>query len=435
MIVTILLGVVSLAVLVLAFVASKYWHWAQVTVLVLFYFACVGYGALAARSLDTRLEHQKRLYDAQKQLTQQAELYDGLLRGSTDPKIVNRLASSGTLAAEGGNSIDGATQLEHRLRMANRQRGRIWRNAQPAGTAGAGGYQVNVEFPVAAPTNGNDLDGAFPEQSEPQGPPPALGLEPDSIVYVFEQGPLEGSEQMAPRHYLGEFRVESVEGRQAVLDALDQLELDDHATERLINSRGPWIIYESMPADSRDLFAGLDEETLRKLLPASVIEEYVRDGTPATPDDPPARLQGVDADGNLVPPDAEDKAVAKQYRRRLRDYAMLLADLEANRAELIAREQAITSDIAKLEAALKGAEEIREYREEEITKWRHDLAAVERERKAIEAHASTLQSQVDKATRLLEATLRENAQLAQVRASKRGVLTPMGSGALDVDAL
>lgn len=435
MIVTILLGVVSLAVLVLAFVATKYWHWAHVTVLVLFYFASVGYAVLAARSLDTRLEHQERAHQAQVQLDEQAELMDGLRRGSSDPAIVRKLSNSDVLAADGGDSVTSTVQLEHELRMLNRMRGRVWKGAAPMSQVDPETMMVTVGFPVARPTTQAPGAGEI-EEAPAEGPAPPLGLEAGSIIYVFEHGPLEGSDQGPPNQYLGEFRVEAVDGRQATLAPLDQLELDDYATERLVNSRGPWTVYETMPADSRDLFAGLDEETLRNLLPESVVEEYLRDGTPATPDDPPERLESVDADGNPVPPDSADElGVAQRYRRRLRDYAFLLADLEADRAELIAREQAITSDLAKLDAALKGAEQIRDYRTEEIEKWRHDLAAVERERRAIESHASTLLQQIENAKRLLDATLRENAQLAQVRANNHGVLVPMGSGALDVDAL
>jgi hypothetical protein len=450
LIVQILLGIATLAVLVGAFFASKYWHWAHVLVLVAFYFVAVGYGILAARSLDTRLQYQKQLFDAQESFQQQVVLNDALRRGTQDPSLVNQLAARDILAAQDAELFPGVVQQEHELRMQNRSRGRVWRNAIPLGapdpTTGIIEVGFNEKRPVAAASDDDAIDGEeapVAEEgeaaAEPASPPTPLELEPDSIVYVFEQGPLEGVEGRAPNQYIGEFRVDSVAGRVAKLEPLDQLGLDPYATDRLIASakrQGPWIVYRSMPADDRDLFADLDEETLRKLLPEQVVEEYLRDNTEAQPDDPEDRLVSVDADGNLVPPDeAEERGVSKVYRRRMRDYALLLNSQEAQRAELESRRLALESDIARLAASLKGAQDLQAYREQELAKWRADLAAVQRENRAIGKHKAALVAQVENARKLLDQTLQQNAQLAEARLSQRGELVPLGPGALDVDAL
>lgn len=435
LIVTILLGVVTLAVLVLAFLASKVWHWAHVLVLVAFYFACVGYAALAARSLNMRLPNQKKLAQAEERLEQQLKLSDALERGTNDGAVINQLASRDTLAAQDANELPGTTELGHKVQMISRIRGRVWRNAVPVSVDQQTG-KVNVGFPIkaAAPTE----EGEAPvEEEAPAGPPPALGLEADSIVYIFEQGPMEGfAEGSGPRQYLGEFRVDEVSGREAMLEPLDQLELDPMAAERLLQSRGPWIVYETMPADDRDLFAEMDEETLKRILPPGSVEEYLRDRTPATPDDDPSRLVGIDSEGNVVPPDDPDgKAVSQQYRRRLRDYAYLLNDYERERAELFAREQAMNEDLTKLADALKNAKAVEAYRQAELDKWQADLTAVKRDREALEAHVKRLQKQLANAKQLLSKTLKENAQLAKRRLVNSGPLVPFGSGAIDIDAL
>lgn len=440
LIVTILLGVVTLFVLVGAFFASKFWHWAHVLVLVAFYFAAVGYAVLAARSLSTRLEHQEKLAKAEQGLEQERALIDGLERGTTDSQIVNQLAGREIDAAIDADTFEGVNQQEHRLRLQNRMRGRVWREAYPQGPPDPQTGLVEVGFNERRSATPADEEGVEPveEAAAPSAPTP-LGLEADAIVYVFEQGPMEGAEGRGPNQYIGEFRVDSVSGRLAKLEPLDQLELDPYATERLINSarrKGPWIVYETMPADDRDLFVGMDEETLRRLLPEGVVEEYLRDGTPSKPDDPEERLVSVDENGDIVPPDeADERGVAKIYRRRMRDYTLLLNDLEAQRAELVSRQLALESDIAKLESALAGAKELQAYREAELSKWRADLAAIQRENRAIGAHKSTLLAQVENARRLLDQTIEQNAQLASARAADRGVLIPLGSGALDVDAL
>ena len=381
--------------------------------------------------------YQKQVADSEKAIEQQIELNEALSRGSDDRGLIGKLAARDVLAAQGDEDLEGVVRLSHELRMKSRVRGRVWRFAGPTGPVNPETGAVTVAFPVqrARPTEEDEFGGEASE--EPQGPPPALGLTPDSIVYLFEQGPVEGFEQdPAPNAYLGEFRVDDVQGREASLEPLDQLELDPVGAERLLQSRGPWIVYETMPADSRDLFAELDEEVLRRLLPASSLDEYLRDGTPATPDDNPKRLVGVDSDGKIVPPDdPEGREVAKQYRRRLRDYTYLLNDYERERAELFAREQAVTEDLAKLATALENAKKVEAYRQQELSKWQDDLAAVDRDREAIERHAAALQSQVERARRLLDETLRTNEQLASARLERRGRLVPYESGGIDIDAL
>ncbi|QDT67310.1 hypothetical protein MalM25_02070 [Planctomycetes bacterium MalM25] len=436
MIVTILLGVVTLAVLALAFLASKFWHWAHVLVLVLFYFASTGYAILAAKTLDNRLGHQEQIAKAEVELEQQRLLNEALTRGTEDRSVISKLAARDVLAAQGDDGMKGVVRLTHELRLKSRVRGRVWRFAGPAGPVNPETGAVTVNFPVQQAQPTEEEADAEPTEA-PQGPPPALGLTADSIIYLFEQGPVEGFEQdPAPNAYLGEFRVDEVQGRQASLEPLDQLELDAAGAERLLQSRGPWIVYETMPADNRDLFAGLEEETLRRLLPDSSVEEYLRDGTPAQGDDDPNRLVDVDTDGKLVSPDDPDnKAVGQQYRRRLRDYTYLLNDYERERAELYARQQAVTEDLAKLADALENAKKVEAYRQEELGKWQDDLAAVDRDREAIERHAQALQSQVELATRLLDDTLRQNAQLASARLERRGRLVPFESGGVDIDAL
>lgn len=425
---------ITLAALVLAFLASKYWHWAHVLTLVAFYFATVGFLFLAAQTLSLRLEWQQKYTSTNEQLEEQVELSQALSRGSEEPGIANRLAAAGVNLPEGADGVRGITRARHLVTLKNRARGRVWRDARPIGVVPET-QMVQVDFSIRQPEPSPDQAPIDGEPAAPAGPPPALGMEVGSIVYVFEQGPLQGAGDNPPNQFLGEFRVDAVEGRQAQLQPLDQFELDPQAQQRYLNSQGPWIIYQSMPADDRSLFAGMNEEQLRALLPESTVQEYIRDNTPSTPDDPPERLVGVDADGNLLPPDQIDQAARTIYRRQLRDYAFLLDDLEKERAQLVAREQAITEDLAKLAIAQQGAEKIRQYRTAERDKWRSDLAAVERELAAIQKLVTQLQQQAQNAKQLLATTLQSNARLAAVKAERSGVLTPVGPGALDIDAL
>ena len=99
------------------------------------------------------------------------------------------------------------------------------------------------------------------------------------------------------------------------------LPLDEFERRRLAASPGPWIIYETMPLDRHEIFAGKTDQELQQLLPKKTVNEYIRDGKPSTADDDPVRVVGFDENGKPLPPGDISKATKKIYERRLRDYA------------------------------------------------------------------------------------------------------------------
>ncbi|MGL4511759.1 MAG: hypothetical protein ACRCT8_01600 [Lacipirellulaceae bacterium] len=438
MIVAVLLGIVSLVVFVAAFFASKAWHWAHVTTLVLLYFGAVGYFLLASQTLTLRGKFQKQLYTAQQDLDRQTVDIRALKVGTTDDTVIARLAAQETVIAEGAETIGGIQQLQHDLRIANRERGRVWRGGVRTAIDQQTG-RVTVEFPIAVVQKSTDEEGEEPTEEEAPAAAPAgdtpLGLAPGSVVYAFEQGGTKAADKKLAAEFLGEFRVVEVKGRVATLDPLSQFNLDPVSGQRLLASPGPWIVYESMPADRADLFAGLSEKQLRKLLPPSVVVEYLRDGKPASADDDEFRKQPLTDEGEPLAPDDAGKAKKFNFRRMPRDYAFLFQDYDKEQAELTTQVQATQVDIQKLKTALVGAKALGAMREDESAKLRKDLASLKKDRDAVERHLKRLQSQIANAERLLEQTLRENAALVARAEQERGVLTPAASGALDADAL
>ena len=408
MIVPILLGVLTLVVLIAAFLASKYWHWAHVLTAVALYFATAGYLILLSQEQSLRWKHReaeaKALRDLER-ITQQTRALTG-----------------------GSDELMGVRELAHQVQMLNRQRGRVWRGAVPTSEVDLATGQVRVGFPMPRQEPSED---EFAEQPEPVEPSP-LTLRPDAVLYLFGQGEASLDGQ-GTGQYLGEFLVKEVNGREALLEPITPLALDNVAAERLINHRGPWIVYESMPIDSYERFAGFTPEELQQLLPASVVEEYTRHGGESQPDDDEFRLEGLNADGQPVGQDEEP--VKFRYRRMLRDYSYLLHDLDQEHGELIALVQAATADLEKLQNALESGRRLQSFREEEKRMLQSDQALLERGTEAIRQHAEGLQSQVDKARRLLDEMLRENAEIAKQIAEAQGDLTPVASGALDIDAL
>jgi hypothetical protein len=266
----------------------------------------------------------------------------------------------------------------------------VWRNVAPAGfDAQTGGLGVTIPSPVPA------------------------GLSPETVVCLFEQGPAkppaaDGTPQGA--QYLGEFRVSAAAAQEATL--MPVLPLDDFERARLTASRGPWIVYERMPADRHEVFAGLSEEALKQKLPPQSVEDYLRHGKEAGPDDPEERKVGLDADGNRLPPDELDKAAKVVYQRRLRDYSTEFDELTRRRLVVSADIAAVTKDIERLVAANESAKKLQDFRQDEIQRLTTDLAGIRKERQAIEQHLAQVEQQLTRTRQLLAATLKRNSELA-----------------------
>ncbi|MEO1496324.1 MAG: hypothetical protein AAFV43_04160 [Planctomycetota bacterium] len=432
--VQIVLGVVTLVVLVAAFLASKRWHWGQVLALVAFYFASVGYLILAAQTVSARNALQRQVKQTEERFLRTDAELTAITTGTRNGAIVNRLRQELSL----GDDVDelpSLSEIAHELRLKARARGRVWRNGFPAGPIDPATGVVQVEFPEAsaAPADGAEAGFNGQDAGAAAAVPTAsrLDLEVDSVVYVFE------SASESRPYYLGEFRVQDVgaESRTASLTALSQLALDSAALQRLQASRGPWAVYEVMPADRSGVLDGLTEEQLKSFLPAASAEEFLRDGTDWQTTDPIDRRVPLDANGEVASLNPEAEGVSYRYVRLRRDYSVILSDLGQRYAELYSLIQSSQVELEQLRSALAGAEEQQEFRQQQIDRLRSDLQGVERDREAILAHVEKLTSQIDRAERLLQATLDENAEMAERLASTRPTLVPVGNGALDIDAL
>ena len=151
--------------------------------------------------------------------------------------------------------------------------------------------------------------------------------------------------------YLGEFTVSQAAAQQATLLPAQQWGPTDPEVKRLSTSRGPWIMYETMPADRYEVFAGMTEDQLKQLVPEKSLNEYLRHGKDATADDDPHRKLGLDADGVPLPPDEIGKAAKMLYQRRLRDYAVEFDEMWRRRIAMRAEIDAVNKDIEQLTAA------------------------------------------------------------------------------------
>ncbi len=280
---------------------------------------------------------------------------------------------------------------------SNRQRGRVWRGVAPAGPIDP----KTGRIPVAI------------AQPKPHG------MEKDAIVYAFEQGAPNPAAPAQGAQYLGEFRAVEVTPDGAVLESVNKL--DNRTGNRIVRSQAalaqgqgrPWALYETMPADRHELFAGLNEAELKKRLPAASVDEYIRHGQKGKKEDFDEHLRAsFDDKGNRLGPDDQAKAVEWRYDRQLRDYAYLFAEAARQTAVALADKAALVEDVAKLKTANEIAKKLGALRTEEQAALAVDLEHMKADRQAIESLLATIKVQLSNAQRMLAALVVDNSRRA-----------------------
>jgi len=299
----------------------------------------------------------------------------------------------------------GIRQTKFELEKVLLDRGRAWYNCTPAATpqtAQTGEVRVTTDLP------------------DPHG------LTVNTVVYVFEEKPVaEGGA------YLGPFVVDQVAAKQVALKPAFQFTPAE--LQRISRSQGPWVMYDKLPADNYYLFAELDEEQLRKLLPAESVEEYLHHGEEASWEDVEQwGIDGVVVDENGLPLlDDQGRKIEDRdgiFHRRLRDYAALLhaapygeqydALVPSRRTKQTLLANLITTmqrDVQYMRAAADDAKRQVTFRQNEIAALKADLAKIRAERDAVANR--TMAAQIARiqleAARRIEERARAMAQSAE----------------------
>jgi hypothetical protein len=424
MILYVLIGL-ALASFVIAFFSARTWHWGYVVVVELIFLATMGFFLLASETVRINAVLRGKIKTDQDMLdkvdSQNDALRDGII-GNTEvrKKTISQLSGQDppvktTKDAEDNEKIESIANLDHELLIATRLRGPIWRNVKPAGVVNAQTGEVTVAVPTPLP-----------------GGPVRAGGQPEPVVvFMFDDGqPEPPAANGIPRgpQYLGEFRATQLGPLQAKLQPV--LALDEFERRRLAASRGPWIIYETMPLDRHEIFTGKTDQQrqqLQQLLPKKTVNEYVRDGQPSTPDDDPLHVVGYDENGKPLPPGDLSKATKKLYQRRLRDYAAEFDELKRRRIAMLTDKDAIEKDIVRLKQAEDAATKIQAFRTDERTKLTSDLAGLEKERTAIERHLAEVNKLLARARQLTADLILRNDQLAAELAARQ-VQAPKPAG-------
>ncbi|MCA9103103.1 MAG: hypothetical protein KDA63_18230 [Planctomycetales bacterium] len=271
----------------------------------------------------------------------------------------------------GSEQQPGVVQLRHQAALLLADRGRAWYDVTPQQVQAETG-EVRVGN-LATPT----------------------GISENLIVYVFQQrgATADGAEQ--PGAYLGRFQVTDIAEGQVVL--VPQPKLRPEQLQRLAASPGPWAMYDLMPRDSHDIFAGMSEEQLKAMLPESSASEFLDDGKPHDADRHPADRR--DEDGNFVRP--------------LRDYATLFEEM--NRMYVIQNDRiaSVQADLAAVQQSIEQSRVQEEFTRSTIAQLTTELAEAQRRRDAVVAMRDDLDAKLATVRGKIEETLNENRRLAE----------------------
>lgn len=377
LVLTIFLGIVVLTGLIATIMSVKGWHWAQMLLLLgvfLFSFTSLLLG------LEVFRIHQKIRSKlpalAEKTANENAKIEALTLGG--DASLAKYLPAEVQPLVEAEGRVPGLNVWTRRLQDVERDRGAVWRGVTPSGPVDPATGRLPVTIPAPQPH----------------------GLAKNAIVYAFEQGEPNAATPQDGSQYLGEFRVVDVRPEGATLESV--FKLDNRTGNRIVASQKPWELYERMPADKHELFAGQPEEKLREWLPAGSVDQYIRDGQTATADDEAHRV-GYDEAGQRLGADDAAKAVKWLYERPLKYYAYLFAAANRELIELYAERTALVEDGKKLAIAHEIAKKLGELRMEEQKGLTGDLGHMKNDRAAIEAQLATV-------TRILAAFKTEMTQ-------------------------
>jgi hypothetical protein len=364
---------------------------------------------------------------------------------------------------------DGITQKEQQLRQSLYDRGRVWRECKPAPMAGgATSVQVRIGEPKPARIHANSTLFVFDGKTVAEG---GTYLGEFKVTNVVDPAAAEAAEAggEAPLPAAGAAAPEATVSLEAswnlTAEELKQLEIS-------ANRGGPWILYEKMPADAHTIFDQLDKitaeelgvtdpelrnlkeaERLEKLLPASVVSEYVKDHQEPAEDDPAARIEMKvkfdddyktegpnqesfeykrrqvvwlpkeslkDEAGTTILRGGEELASSgvvdvkdERYSRALRDYSLLFRQIYLQRDQLSDSNKALEFDIQNIQTVLKDKQKVLEDFEGENGRLREDVAGFQRDLKTLNELVAEVQQQNTNARGRADQLRKQNLQLAE----------------------
>jgi len=158
--------------------------------------------------------------------------------------------------------------------------------------------------------------------------------------------------------------------------------------KNVMESKGPWVLYEMMPTDEHEAFANLPEDQ-RKW----VSEEFLKD-------------RQVGADG-------------KKFERPLRDYLAIFRDCEVYRTLFADRWESTRRDLSYLEAASQETKSQEAAVEKEKTQVSNEKQRALTELNAVTKHVADLQRMLSFNQVAVKAAIAKNLEYAQEIAKRQ----------------
>lgn len=270
------------------------------------------------------------------------------------------------LLVNGSESELGIRQAMLQLHQQLVDRGRVWRGAT-----------VQRVEPGKDPKTGQPTL-ALTVQTDTPDP---HQIDKDANLVIFEE-----KDRQEKGQYLGRFTVEAVAGKQ--LQLKPSMRLTEREVKRIQESRDKWCLYEIMPIDSHEAFAGYDE--LDTLIPATTLAEYTKDGQSADP----------------------NSAEAEKLERKLRDYELLFTVFHEEYSVWLQKIGAATYDQASVEAGLEKAKREVQQCQKDVAQLKEENAKLVREGEVVKAHRQTVEAKLAEVQQAVAQTLTQNRQLA-----------------------
>jgi hypothetical protein len=276
----------------------------------------------------------------------------------------------------------GIRGLQSELEQLQTNRGRIWEKCAPAIDA-RDAQSISVGVTTVQP-NPN-------------------GISLKMILYAFE----DGDDQHVGR-YLGEFKVMQAGDNKVVLKpagAMTEIEI-----RRLMASKGPWTLYELMPADQHELFVDMPDDRKKALLPEASVSEYLRDGQAAQPEDPPECKLDIPIKAK---PGKEELGVPDgKYHRLLRDYKRIFTACRTDRILFNDSREALTRDNNYLAEASKDAQVQTQFAQDAMDKLKKSFSNAREQQTAVQGYMSVLQTRCARFKKLVDDAIEQNKKTA-----------------------
>jgi molecular chaperone DnaK (HSP70) len=317
--------------------------------------ASLAFFYMAARTLKTHQHWRELAIKCEKRLVQVQADNERLMEGDnnqTDPSQM------------------GIRQRRIALRRLLLDRGRVWTKCDPKVKLNAQDGAASVAIAV--------------DQTEPHGIPR------NSILYAFEQADVQNKGR-----FMGEFKVTESDDKKT-LTLVPTLPLSPPQVECLSTAKRPWELYEILPRDNHEVFAGLSDKEKEALLGGNPsFAEYRDDGAPATKDMP------------------ADCVVDGKYVRRLRDYRVQSAVQNMYRTLLTDKIDATARDLKLIEESLAQAKEQDEAAKQDVAAATEEAKEFSRQRDAVAAYLKSVEKELDAAQADIEKRLKDNREMAE----------------------